>query len=162
MLRDILSELGENVASDDEPKLLTLSNVHHLHTEVEADLRPGYSLLDVVDRLHPTPAVGGTPRDAALDFIRENERLDRGWYAAPIGWIDRNGGEFAVALRSGIISGPEFAIFAGCGIVADSDPELELAESVLKLQPMQTAIAAAMVSSSDHSAEMALASKESE
>jgi isochorismate synthase len=162
MLRDILSEVGENVESDEEPKLLTLSNVHHLHTEVEADLRPEYSLLDVVDRLHPTPAVGGTPRDAALDFIRENERLDRGWYAAPIGWIDQNGGEFAVALRSGIISGSEFAIFAGCGIVADSDPELELAESVLKLQPMQSAIAAATVSSADDSTEMALASKESE
>lgn len=162
MLREILSEVGENVQSDDEPELLTLSNVHHLHTEVEADLRVDYSLLDVVERLHPTPAVGGTPRDAALDFIRENERLDRGWYAAPIGWIDRNGGEFAVALRSGIISGSEFAIFAGCGIVADSDPELELAESVLKLQPMQSAIAAAMTSSADDSTEMALASKESE
>lgn len=162
MLREILSEVGDNVESDDEPKLLTLSNVHHLHTEVEADLRPEYSLLDVVDRLHPTPAVGGTPRDAALDFIREKERLDRGWYAAPIGWIDQNGGEFAVALRSGIISGSEFAIFAGCGIVADSDPELELAESVLKLQPMQSAIAAAMTSSADDSTEMALALKESE
>jgi isochorismate synthase len=162
MLREILTEVGENVESDDEPQLLTLSNVHHLHTEVEADLRAEYSLLDVVDRLHPTPAVGGTPRDAALDFIRDNERLDRGWYAAPVGWMDQSGGEFAVALRSGIVSGSEFTIFAGCGIVADSDPELEYAESVLKLQPMQSAIAASMANSIVDSRELALASEESE
>jgi len=160
MLIEILSEVGENVTSDDEPDLLSLSNVHHLHTEVEADLREEYSLLDVVDRLHPTPAVGGTPRDAALDFIRDNERLDRGWYAAPIGWIDRKGGEFAVALRSGVIAGSEFAIFAGCGIVADSDPELEFAESVLKLQPMRHAIAAGIHGVSADSSELALASEE--
>lgn len=142
MLHEILSEVAENVTSPDAPEIVTLSNVHHLHTEVRADLCDDHSLLDVVGRLHPTPAVGGTPRDQALEFIRENEQLDRGWYAAPIGWLDRNGGEFAVALRCGIIGGNEFALYAGCGIVADSDPEQELAESSLKLEPMRLAIAA--------------------
>ena len=124
--------------------ILTLSNVHHLHTEVTANLRNGYSLLDVVSRIHPSPAVGGSPREEALDFIRENENLDRGWYAAPVGWIDKNGGEFAVALRSGIIDGSSVALYAGCGIVAESDPVQELAESTLKLEPMRCAISASL------------------
>jgi isochorismate synthase EntC len=118
--------------------------VHHLHTPVRARLRDGHSLLDVVARLHPTPAVGGTPREAALGFIRNHEQLDRGWYAAPIGWIGRESGEFAVALRSAVIAGSEATLFAGCGIVADSDPELEFNESALKLRPMQSALAAAI------------------
>ena len=159
MLHDIFSEVGENVMSPDTPEILTLSNVHHLHTEVTADLRDGYSLLDVVSRLHPTPAVGGVPRDAALEFIREKERLDRGWYAAPIGWLDRNGGEFAVALRSGIIERNNFALYAGCGIVADSDPAQELAESTLKLEPMRSAIA---TSFEDTDIEMVMAAEQGE
>jgi isochorismate synthase len=141
MLHEILSEVAENVTSPDAPEIVSLSNVHHLHTEVRADLCDHRSLLDVVSRLHPTPAVGGTPRDRALEFIRQNERLDRGWYAAPIGWLDRNGGEFAVALRCGVIDANKFALYAGCGIVADSDPDQELAESNLKLEPMRSAIA---------------------
>ena len=142
MLHEILSEVAENVTSPDVPEIVTLSNVHHLHTEVRGDLCDNHSLLDVVSRLHPTPAVGGTPRDAALEFINENEQLDRGWYAAPIGWIDRSGGEFAVALRCGVMAASEFALYAGCGIVADSDPDQELAESTLKLEPMRAAISA--------------------
>ena len=161
MLHEILSEFDENVESSDTPELLTLSNVHHLHTEVRAKLDDDVSILDVVERLHPTPAVGGSPRREALDFIEHNEKLDRGWYAAPIGWMDGNGGEFAVALRSGLIRGSEFTLFAGCGIVADSDPELELAESNLKLQPMRSAIAASIGINADD-AEMALASRDTE
>lgn len=141
MLHDILSDVAENVSSPEVPEILTLSNVHHLHTEVRGELCDDYSLLDVVSRLHPTPAVGGTPREEALAFISKHEELDRGWYAAPVGWLDQNSGEFAVALRSGIISGDEFALYAGCGIVSDSDPEEELEESILKLEPMRAAIA---------------------
>lgn len=139
-----LSEICDEVIAADAPSLLTLPHVHHLHTPVQARLREGHSLLDVVARLHPTPAVGGTPREAALRFIRDHEQLDRGWYAAPIGWIGRESGEFAVALRSALIAGSEASLFAGCGIVADSDPELEFKESVLKLRPMQSALAAAV------------------
>jgi isochorismate synthase len=142
-LRDGLDELCDDVRAPDEPSLLTLRHVHHLHTAVRATLRRGHSLLDVVARLHPTPAVGGTPREAALRFIRDHEQLDRGWYAAPIGWVGRQGGEFAVALRSAVISGCAATLIAGCGIVADSEPELELAESELKLRPMKAALAVA-------------------
>ena len=81
------------------------------------------------------------PRDAALAEIRDNEQLDRGWYAGPIGWIDKDGhGEFAVALRSGLIDGNKATLFAGCGIVADSDPDNEYAESRLKLKVMLRAL----------------------
>ena len=141
MLHDALSEVADNVTSAITPDVMRLSNVYHLHTEVTADLRNGNSLLDVTAKLHPTPAVGGSPRDIALDFIRSREKLDRGWYAAPFGWIDSRGGDLAVALRSGILRGTEFKLFAGCGIVADSEPALELAESSLKLEPMKSAIA---------------------
>ena len=161
MLHEVLSKFDERVESSDTPELLTLSNVHHLHTEVRATLHEDDSILDVVARLHPTPAVGGSPRREALDFIAKNEKLDRGWYAAPIGWMDRNGGEFAVALRSGLIRDSEFTLFAGCGIVADSDPEQELAESNLKLQPMRSAIAASIGAGADDT-EMALASRDTE
>lgn len=143
-LRDALSTLCDDVTSRDEPSLLTLPNVHHLHTAVRARLRAGRSLLDVAAVLHPTPAVGGAPREPALRFIREREPLDRGWYAAPIGWIGRDGGELAVALRSALIAGREATLFAGCGIVAGSDPERELAESEVKLRAMQSALAATL------------------
>ena len=141
MLHDALSGVARNITSESRPDIMRLSNVSHLHTEVTAELESGNSLLDVVARLHPTPAVGGSPRETALEFIRTMEKLDRGWYAAPVGWIDQRGGDLAVALRSGILRGSRFTLFAGCGIVGDSDPQLELAESSLKLQPMKSAIA---------------------
>lgn len=135
-----LADISDDVNAPHEPTLLSLPHVHHLHTEFRARLRPGYSLLDIVERLHPTPAVGGFPRDEALRFIRERENLDRGWYAGPIGWTGAHCGEFAVALRSALVSGSEAVLFAGCGIVADSDPEQELAESELKLKSIESAI----------------------
>jgi len=153
-LCDGLAELCDDVTAAEAPSLLTLRHVHHLHTAVAATLRHGHSLLDVVARLHPTPAVGGTPREAALEFIRRYEQLDRGWYAAPIGWVGRRSGEFAVALRSAVISGSEAMLFAGCGIVADSDPELEFAESLLKLRPMQAALVAALADASSDAAKV--------
>jgi len=145
-LRRNLAEVCDDVVAAQTPALLTLPHVHHLHTAVTGRLRSDNSLLDLVGRLHPTPAVGGSPGENALEFIREKEQLDRGWYAAPIGWVGRDAGEFAVALRSGVITGADATLFAGCGIVADSDPDQELAESILKLQPMQLAIAAALAS----------------
>ena len=138
-----LAELCDDVQADAEPSLLALANVYHLHTNVRAWLRPGRTLLDLVARLHPTPAVGGAPREPALRFLRARERLDRGWYAAPIGWIGRDGGEFAVGLRSALVQGDTAWLFAGCGIVADSDPEREYAESLHKLRAMERALAAA-------------------
>jgi isochorismate synthase EntC len=97
--------------------------------------------MDLIARLHPTPAVGGLPNEKAVAYIREHENLDRGWYAAPIGWMDaRKEGDFAVALRSGLIEDNIATLFAGGGIVADSDPTAELAETELKLQPMLKAM----------------------
>ena len=146
-LKKVLSEHCDDVTASSEPSTLTMPNVHHLQTEVRAKLRSNSSLLHLIGDLHPTPAVGGSPRDEALRFIREVEQLDRGWYAAPIGWVGRDGGEFAVALRSAILYRAEAMLYAGCGIVRSSDPELELAESQLKLQPMKSAIAAALATS---------------
>lgn len=147
MVRDALcaalAGLCDDVEASDEPALFTLPHVHHLHTAIHARLRGGHSLLDLVDALHPTPAVGGAPRGAALAYIREHEPLDRGWYAAPVGWIGRDRGEFAVALRSALVRGHEAWLFAGCGIVAGSDPAAEYAETLLKLLPMEQALAPA-------------------
>jgi len=134
----------DDVRAPETPSLLTLPHVHHLHTSLRARLRDGGSLLDLVAQLHPTPAVGGSPREAALRFIRQHENLDRGWYAAPVGWISREGGEFAVALRSALVDENEAILFAGCGIVGDSDPDLEYEESNLKLRSMRSAIAASV------------------
>ncbi len=115
--------------------------MQHLYTLIKGHLPGDYTLLDVIELLHPTPAMGGRPRDKALALIREREGFDRGWYAAPVGWMDRNGeGEFAVAIRSALVYHNQATLFAGCGIVADSDPEREYAESCLKLKPMLSAL----------------------
>ena len=150
-LKEVLGEFCDDVTAPSAPSLLTLPNVHHLETEVRGQLRPGNTVLKIISLLHPTPAVGGSPRDEALQFIRDIEKIDRGWYAGPVGWIGREGGEFAVALRSAILYGSEAMLYAGCGIVAESDPDLEYTESVLKLQPMKSAIAAAVAATSSAS-----------
>ncbi|HEX5581851.1 MAG TPA: isochorismate synthase, partial [Gemmatimonadaceae bacterium] len=140
-LREGLAELADDVRAPDGPETVTMANVHHLHTPLTARPRTGVGLLDLVARLHPTPAVGGVPREAALAWLRAHEELDRGWYAAPIGWIGADGdGEFAVALRSALLDGATATLFAGCGVMGDSDPESELAESELKLRPMMQAL----------------------
>ena len=144
-----LARLCDDVTAGEAPELLSLPNVHHLHTAVHARLRPGHTLLQLVAQLHPTPAVGGEPRNAALRFIREHERMDRGWYAAPVGWMQRDRGEFAVALRSALVRGGEALLFAGCGVVADSDPAQEYAESLLKLRPMENALSVTAASDAE-------------
>jgi len=146
-LANVLSEFCDDVDAPAEPELLTLPHVHHLHTLFRARLKERASLLGIAGCLHPTPAVGGSPRAAALAFIEAHEQLDRGWYASPIGWVGRHGGEFAVALRSALVAGHEATLFAGCGIVAGSDPALEYDESSLKMKSMQSAIEAALSAS---------------
>jgi isochorismate synthase len=141
-LTSALAELCDAVSAPAAPTLLTLPDVHHLYTPITARRRPGTDLFALLERLHPTPAVGGAPREEALAFIREHEGWDRGWYAAPVGWMDTSGdGEFAVALRSALMNGDQATLFAGCGIVADSVPENEYAESELKLGAMRDALA---------------------
>ncbi|MDF0732200.1 isochorismate synthase [Pseudomonas entomophila] len=122
-------------------QLHRLPNVQHLLTPVQGELKPGMGLLEVLERLHPTPAVGGLPRQQALAYIRQCEQLDRGWYAGPVGWLDDQGdGEFAVALRCALLKGDQATLFAGCGLVSGSDPDSEYRESVLKMRTMQEAL----------------------
>ncbi len=140
-IRAALAPLCRALVIPEEPSLLSVRNVHHLATPVTGELAGDWTVLDLVERLHPTPAVGGAPRAAALAFIRAHEPTGRGWYAGPVGWVDRGGeGEFAVALRSGLIHGRTARLYAGCGILTDSDPEAEYAESELKLQPLLRAL----------------------
>lgn len=142
-LRDALDGACSSVKVAGAPSLLKVSNVQHLYTPVTARLHDGTTILDLVGRVHPTPAVGGVPRQEALEWIHRHEGLDRGWYAGPIGWLDRRGdGEFAVAIRSALLCGGEATLYAGCGIVADSDPDAEYEESRLKLRPLLAALGA--------------------
>lgn len=132
--RDVRREPGS-------PRVVTARSVQHLETRVTATLPPPGNVLDLVERLHPTPAVGGYPQEPALEVMRDLEAIDRGWYAGPFGWLDLTGsGEFAVAIRSAVIDGVTASLFAGCGIVAGSDPGEELAETEMKLQPMRAAL----------------------
>jgi isochorismate synthase len=143
-LRAGLAQVSSRVISDTEPRVRKLPNLQHLLTPVHATLRPGRTVLDVVQRLHPSPAVGGVPRDPALKLIREREALDRGWYGGPVGWLNRAGdGDFVVGIRSALLHGSEATLFAGCGIVADSVGSAELAESNWKLRPMLSALGVA-------------------
>ena len=120
-----------------QPGVYKLSNIQHLHTPVRAELQTAQGILPLVKLLHPTPALGGAPRDLALDFIQQAEPVPRGWYAAPIGWIDHDlDGTFAVAIRSAVSQQERVWLYAGAGIVADSDPDLEWEETALKFRPM--------------------------
>ncbi len=137
VIREALERHCETVWVAATPQLLRLKNIQHLETPLIGKLREGQSILEAIEDLHPTPAVGGFPREAALATIRDLEGLDRGWYAGPVGWIDAAGnGEFAVALRSALVEKEQATLFAGCGIVANSQPESEYAESCLKLKVM--------------------------
>jgi menaquinone-specific isochorismate synthase len=132
------------VEADAQPFSLALPDLWHLATDVRGKLKPATSLLDVIAKLHPTAAVAGTPRDLAIALIEELEPYDRGGYAGPVGWVSADGsGELAIALRGGIIetSGDQVVVraIAGCGIVAESDPQAELAETELKFRAVRFA-----------------------
>lgn len=125
----------------DEPSLLQLPNLLHLATEMTGRLHGDTTALGLAGDLHPTPAVAGTPSAAALRRIERLETTDRGRYAGPVGWIDAHGdGEFCLALRCAQLSGTSARLFAGCGIVAESDPDAEVAEWRAKLRPIQDAL----------------------
>jgi menaquinone-specific isochorismate synthase len=128
------------------PFVLHLPNVMHLATDVAGVIHdagdPAATSLDLAEALHPSAAVGGTPTDAATRLITEIERMDRGRYAGPVGWMDATGdGEWGLALRSAEIAGARVRLFAGCGIVAGSDPEAELAEGQAKFVPVRDSLA---------------------
>ena len=143
-IRVALRELGGDVSAPTAPVVRALRHVLHLHTPITATLARPRHLLELAARLHPTPAVGGTPTALATRWIAEREHADRGWYSAPVGWFDLEGqGELAVALRCGLLAGDRAHLWAGAGIVAGSDPDRELAETDLKLRPMLGALGVA-------------------
>jgi menaquinone-specific isochorismate synthase len=120
-----------------EPEIVKVANIQHLATPVIAQLAEPHSAIEMAGLLHPTPAVGGEPWPAAAAAIAALEGMDRGWYAAPIGWMDATeDGEFCVALRSALLRDRAAHLFAGVGVVAGSDPEAELAETEVKLQAL--------------------------
>ncbi|WP_394141586.1 isochorismate synthase [Cytobacillus oceanisediminis] len=141
MIKEAMEESCTEVELPDKPQLMKMRDIQHLYTPVIGKTRDDASLLALVDRLHPTPALGGLPKKEAVEKIREVEELDRGFYAAPLGWVDFKGnGEYAVAIRSGLIQGNEASIFAGCGVVQDSNAESEYQETKIKFRPMLTAL----------------------
>ena len=136
-----LEPFCESLGSDPEPSVRELPNLLHMQTAIEGRLREPTHILALVDALHPTPAVGGAPTKEATRWIAEHEALPRGWYSAPVGWTDATGdGEFVVALRSGLLRDGKAWVYAGAGIMADSDPAAEYAETELKMQALLGAL----------------------
>ncbi len=142
-IHDALVSLGARVAIDDAPRLRHAANVVHLRTAIEAELPPTVEATALLAALHPTPALGGSPREAAMAFIRAHE-APRGWYGGPLGTIDREGdAEVHVVLRAGVVRGARAFAFAGGGVVRSSDPRAELQETRLKLAPLLAALGVA-------------------
>ena len=143
-VRDALGPLCAVFDVEARPSLLKFPNLQHLGSRIRGTLTDGQaakSALALAAAVHPPAAVCGTPAGAALDLIRELEQMDRERYAGPVGWVDAEGnGEWGIAIRSGQISGRTARLFAGCGIVTGSEPRAELAETLVKLQPMRGAL----------------------
>lgn len=132
-----LSTFTKEITVDSEPFSIALPNLWHLASDVKAMLSSDSTSLQVVDALHPSAAVAGTPRDEALEVIEEIENVDRGRYAGPVGWLGADGdGVWAIALRGAQLSNGKLTAFAGCGIVAGSDAQAELDEAILKFKPI--------------------------
>ena len=147
VVRTIVRSLAPHsvwVTAAEEPSLIRIANIQHLATPIRAQLAEPRSAIELAGALHPTSAVGGEPRERARELVPELERLDRGWYAAPVGWMDSTeDGELCVALRCALLTGNVAHCYAGAGIVADSDPEAELAETEVKLQAVLPALTGA-------------------
>lgn len=139
---EVFRRLCRSVDVPDRPSPLVLANLVHLATDVTGRLRaPAPTALQVAAALHPTAAVGGHPREAALPIVRRLEGRARGRYAAPVGWVDGNGdGEFALALRGALVDGSTVRLTAGGGVVAASDPDTEVREAQIKMLPVRDAL----------------------
>jgi menaquinone-specific isochorismate synthase len=138
-----LATVAQQIRADPQPHVLTLARIQHLETEIRASVPGGVGVLDLLRILHPTPAVCGLPRDAALDVLAAGEPFERGWYSGPVGWFDPDGnGVFAPALRTGVAHGSTWRLFAGAGIVDGSVPASEWEETAIKFEPMLEALEA--------------------
>ena len=139
-VRDALHPLCAEWLQERAPHVVKLRTVQHLVTRCRGRLREGVSDADVLGRLHPTAAVAGWPRDAAIAAIGRLEQFDRGWYAGPVGWLGADEAEFAVAIRCGLVFGSRLCLFAGAGIMSDSDPASEWQETEAKLGAFVSAL----------------------
>ncbi len=138
-----LETVAHQIRTDPQPHVLTLARIQHLETEIRASVPGGVEVLDLLRLLHPTAAVCGLPRDAAMAFLAAEEPFERGWYAGPVGWFDAEGnGVFAPALRTGVTTDGGWRLFAGAGIVEGSVPSLEWEETAIKFEPMLDALKA--------------------
>ena len=141
MITETFEKNCSEVKVPNGPKLLKIRDIQHLYTPVEGQLNEEATILQLVKHLHPTPALGGVPREQAMEMIRTYEPMNRGMYAAPIGWLDADGnGEFAVAIRSAALVEDKAYLYAGGGIVADSEPQSEYEETLVKFRPMLRAL----------------------
>lgn len=133
-----LANYTEGNLSVSNKKLLKNRDIQHLHLTISGIRKPKVSLFDVTQALHPSPALGGEPKELAIQWLAKKEPSGRGLYGAPIGWCDvmEDIGEFAVGIRSGVFCENAGRLYAGCGIVGDSDPEEERQETHVKFQPM--------------------------
>lgn len=140
-VRRRMEPLAEELDIPDAPIVYQLSNIQHLYTPICGRLRQAAGVLPLVETLHPTPALGGAPRDQALAFISATEPVPRGWYAGPVGWIDHNlDGVFGVAIRSAVAQYQRAWLYGGAGIVAASEPQKEWEEIAWKFRPIQEAL----------------------
>ncbi|WOT05352.1 isochorismate synthase [Shewanella youngdeokensis] len=130
---DELNPLSNHVDADELPTIFKLSHIQHLHRSIQAELKAQVNDFQVIQALHPTPAVGGLPKKSAIDFIRQEEGYLRGWYAGACGYFNLHESEFAVAIRSALIEPNRINLFAGAGIVAGSEPDIEWTELENKL-----------------------------
>lgn len=136
-----LESLGIHAEAEKTPRLLQLANVQHLRTAIRADLGESRHVLEILAEMHPTPAVGGTPREKAVPRIASLEQLDRGLFAGALGWFNHlNEGEMIVGIRSALIAKKSAKLYAGAGIVAGSDPETELRETEMKLGALRESL----------------------
>jgi menaquinone-specific isochorismate synthase len=139
-IQSLLAKYCHDLVVGQEPRLLKQSRVQHLYTPVSGQLSAEISDLDLLRLLHPTPAVGGLPRQQALQTITQLEPFDRGWFAGPVGWIGHDAAEFAVGIRSAIINGTSMSLFAGAGVVPGSVPQLEWDELETKISIFMQAL----------------------
>ncbi|MHA6260232.1 isochorismate synthase [Sporosarcina sp. CAU 1771] len=141
MISDVFNEFCTNISMPKQPKLMKIRDIQHLFTPIEGDIAEGTDIFSLVEALHPTPALGGVPHMKSMKIIRDEENMDRGYYAAPIGWTDTKGnGEFAVAIRSALLDKECAYLYAGGGIVADSVAEQEYDETWVKFRPVLRAL----------------------
>jgi len=129
-----LEERCRHLVIEESPSLLQLRNIQHLRTRVEGLLKEDQNDASLLEALHPTPAVGGSPRDRALAWIAREEPFDRGIFAAPVGWVSYDAAEFCVGIRSGLVQGNELVLYNGSGIVRGSNPDDEWDELENKME----------------------------